>query len=72
MRRNLFLKAADILDRRQPEIARAMAAEMGVTFGWRMFNCIFAAGLLCEAASQAYGLIGEIIPSSSKRPTNRS
>ncbi len=63
MRRSLFLKAADILDRRQPEIARTMAEEMGGTFGWGMFNCIFTAGLLREAAAQAYGLIGEIIPS---------
>jgi acyl-CoA reductase-like NAD-dependent aldehyde dehydrogenase len=63
VRRNLFLKAADILDRRQPEIARTMAEETGGTFGWGMFNCIFAAGMLREAAAQAYGLIGEIIPS---------
>ena len=63
LRRSLFLKAADILDRRQPEIARTMAEEMGGTFGWGMFNCIFTAGLLREAAAQAYGLIGEIIPS---------
>jgi acyl-CoA reductase-like NAD-dependent aldehyde dehydrogenase len=63
VRRTLFLKAADILDRRQLEIARTMAVEMGGTFGWGMFNCIFAAGLLREAAAQAYGLIGEIIPS---------
>jgi acyl-CoA reductase-like NAD-dependent aldehyde dehydrogenase len=63
VRRNLFLKAADILDRRQPEIARIMSEEMGGTFGWGIFNCIFTAGLLREAAAQAYGLIGEIIPS---------
>jgi vanillin dehydrogenase len=63
VRRKLFLKAADILDRRQPEIARTMAEEMGGTFGWGMFNCMFTAGLLREAAAQAYGLIGEIIPS---------
>jgi vanillin dehydrogenase len=63
MRRNLFLKAADILERRQTEIARSMAEETGGTFGWGMFNCFFTAGLLREAASQAYGLIGEIIPS---------
>jgi acyl-CoA reductase-like NAD-dependent aldehyde dehydrogenase len=63
VRRNLFLQAADILDRRQPEIARTMGEEMGGTFGWGMFNCIFTAGLLREAAAQAYGLIGEIIPS---------
>lgn len=62
-RRSLFLKAAEILDRRQTEIARTMAEEMGGTFGWGMFNCIFAAGLLREAAAQAYGLVGEIIPS---------
>jgi acyl-CoA reductase-like NAD-dependent aldehyde dehydrogenase len=61
--RNLFLKAADILDRRQPEIARTMAVETGGTFGWGMFNCIFAAAMLREAAAQAYGLVGEIIPS---------
>src|ERR1700722_16294538 len=63
VRRGLFLKVADILDRRQPEIARTMAEEMGGTFGWGMFNCIFTAALLREAAAQAYGLIGEIIPS---------
>ena len=63
VRRALFLKAADILDRRQPEIARIMAEEMGGIFGWGMFNCIFTAGLLREAAAQAYGLIGEVIPS---------
>src|SRR5580704_6789749 len=63
VRRALFLKAADILDRRQPEIARIMAEEMGGIFGWGMFNCMFSAGLLREAAAQAYGLIGEVIPS---------
>lgn len=56
VRRSLFLKAADILDRRQPELARTMAEEMGGTFGWGMFNCIFAAALLRESAAQAYGL----------------
>jgi acyl-CoA reductase-like NAD-dependent aldehyde dehydrogenase len=63
VRRNLLLKAADILEQHQSEIARTMAEEMGGTFGWGMFNCHFSAGLLREAAAQAYGLIGEIIPS---------
>jgi vanillin dehydrogenase len=63
LRRKLLLKAADILDRRQPEIARTIAEETGGTFGWGIFNCIFTAGLLREAASQAYGLLGEVIPS---------
>src|SRR5580704_15365485 len=63
VRRKLLLKAADVLDAHQAEIARITAEEMGGTFGWGMFNCIFAAGLLREAAAQAYGLIGEVIPS---------
>jgi vanillin dehydrogenase len=63
IRRSLLLKAADVLEKRQPEIAHLIAEETGATFGWGMFNCIFASGMLREAASQAYGLIGEIIPS---------
>jgi vanillin dehydrogenase len=61
-RRGLFLKAAEILERRTPEIAKVTSEETGQTFGWGMFNCIFAVGLLREAAAQAYGLIGEVIP----------
>jgi len=62
VRRNLFLKAADVLERRMPEIAKITATETGQTFGWGMFNCIYTVGILREAAAQAYGLIGEIIP----------
>ena len=40
VRRGLFLKAADILERRMPEIAKVMAEETGQTFGWGMFNCM--------------------------------
>lgn len=32
-------------------------------FGWGMFNVELAAGMLREAAAQAYGLSGEVIPS---------
>jgi vanillin dehydrogenase len=32
-------------------------------FGWGMFNCALAAGMLREAAAQAYGLVGDVIPS---------
>jgi acyl-CoA reductase-like NAD-dependent aldehyde dehydrogenase len=62
LRRGLFLKAADILERRMPDIAKITAEETGQTFGWGMFNCIFTVGILREAAAQAYGLIGEVIP----------
>ena len=49
VRRKLLLKAADILDAHQADVARVTAEETGETFGWGMFNCIFAAGLLREA-----------------------
>jgi acyl-CoA reductase-like NAD-dependent aldehyde dehydrogenase len=62
MRRNLLLKAAEVLEHRMPDIAKITAAETGQTFGWGMFNCIYTVGILREAAAQAYGLIGEVIP----------
>jgi vanillin dehydrogenase len=62
VRRGLFLKAADILERRMPEIAKITAEETGQTFGWGMFNCIFTVGILREGAAQTYGLIGQVIP----------
>jgi NADPH:quinone reductase-like Zn-dependent oxidoreductase len=37
--------------------------ETGGTFGWGMFNCMLAAGMLREAAAQAYWVTGEVIPS---------
>ncbi|HET8755423.1 MAG TPA: aldehyde dehydrogenase family protein, partial [Solirubrobacteraceae bacterium] len=48
---------------RSEQIAAVMTEETGGTFGWGMFNCSLAAGMLREAAAQAYGLIGEVIPS---------
>ncbi|MBZ5695922.1 MAG: aldehyde dehydrogenase [Acidobacteriia bacterium] len=62
VRRGLLLKAADVLERRMPEIANITAIETGQTFGWGMFNCIYTVGILREAAAQAYGLVGEVIP----------
>jgi acyl-CoA reductase-like NAD-dependent aldehyde dehydrogenase len=62
VRRNLLLKAADILEKRMPEIAKITALETGQTFGWGMFNCIYTVGILREAAAQAYAMVGEVIP----------
>jgi acyl-CoA reductase-like NAD-dependent aldehyde dehydrogenase len=62
-RRALLNRAADTLDERAQTIAGTMSEETGGTFGWGMFNCALAAGMLREAAAQAYGLIGEVIPS---------
>ena len=39
-----------------------MTAETGGTFGWGMFNCDLAAGMLEEAA-QTTAVTGEVIPS---------
>ena len=45
------------------EIAGIVTEETGGVFGWGMFNVQLAAGMLREAAAQAYGLVGEVIPS---------
>ncbi len=62
-RRSILLKAADLLAERAEEIAAIVTEETGGVFGWGMFNVQLAAGMLREAAAQAYGLIGEVIPS---------
>jgi benzaldehyde dehydrogenase (NAD) len=62
-RRALLTRAADLLLERQEAIAETMIEETGATFGWGMFNCMLAAGMLREAGAQAYGAVGEVIPS---------
>ena len=62
-RRELLMKAAALLMERAPEIAPIVTAETGGTFGWGMFNCSLAAGMLTEAAAQTTAVTGEVIPS---------
>ena len=62
-RRSILLRAADLLMERQQDIARLVTAETGGVFGWGMFNVELAAGMLREAAAQAYWLTGDVIPS---------
>jgi acyl-CoA reductase-like NAD-dependent aldehyde dehydrogenase len=62
-RRALLLAAADLLAERAPEIAQTMTAEVGATFGWGMFNCSLAAGMLRHAAGLAGEVGGEVIAS---------
>ncbi len=62
-RRMILLKAADLLSERAERIAGIVTEETGGVFGWGMFNVQLAAGMLREAAAQAYGLVGEVIPS---------
>jgi len=61
-RQALFLKAANILEKKQDEIITILAEETGCTFGFAMFQAMFTPGLLREAAAQAHQANGEIIP----------
>ncbi len=62
-RRAILSKAADLLMDRQQEVAGIVTEETGAVFGWGMFNVELAAGMLREAAAQAYALGGDVIPS---------
>jgi acyl-CoA reductase-like NAD-dependent aldehyde dehydrogenase len=62
-RRELLQKAAALLQERAPEIAPILTQETGGTFGYGMFNCALAAGMLGEAAAQTTAVTGEVIPS---------
>jgi len=62
MRRKLFLKAADIFEKRQADLVAALNEETGSTIGIAMFQMFFVPGLLREAAAQAYNVTGEVIP----------
>jgi len=61
-RASYFLKAADILEKRQKELLKILAEEAGTTFGVGMFQLGFTPGLLREAAAQMHAAMGEIIP----------
>jgi len=61
-RQTLFLKAADILEKRRNDFVTVLAEETGCTFGFAMFQAGFTPGLLREAAAQVHQASGEIIP----------
>jgi aldehyde dehydrogenase (NAD+) len=61
-RASYFLKAADILEKRQQELIKTLAEEAGTTFGVGMFQLGFTPGLLRQAAAQMHAASGEIIP----------
>ncbi|MGC2191449.1 MAG: aldehyde dehydrogenase family protein [Candidatus Dormiibacterota bacterium] len=60
-RRRVFLKAADLMDARAQELAAAMTAETGGTFGWGMFNAGFASSILREAAAAVTVPLGQVL-----------
>ena len=61
-KRQIFLKAADVMESRQDELVRAMMEEVGGTIGISMFQMFFVPGLLRTAAGAVYDVKGEIIP----------
>ena len=62
MRREIFLKAADIMERRQDDLVKAMMEEVGGTIGISMFQMHFVPGLYRMAAGAGYDVKGEVIP----------
>jgi len=61
-RQTLFLKAAEVLEKKRDEIVTILAEETGCALGFAMFQVGFTPGLLREAAAQAHQANGEIIP----------
>ena len=62
-RQRIFLKAADLLESRQEDVASWLTRETGSTFGFAMFQLHFVPGLLRQAAALGYMPMGEVIPS---------
>jgi acyl-CoA reductase-like NAD-dependent aldehyde dehydrogenase len=62
-RQSIFLKAADLLESRQEEVASWLTRETGSTFGFAMFQLHFVPGLFRQAAAIPYMPMGEVIPS---------
>jgi acyl-CoA reductase-like NAD-dependent aldehyde dehydrogenase len=62
-RQEIFLHAAEALERRQDEVVSLLAHETGCTFGFGMFQMQFVPRLLRQAAALAYAPLGEVLPS---------
>lgn len=62
-RRQLLLKAAQVLESRIPQFIEAMSQETGASGMWAGFNVHLAAGMLQEAAALTTQISGEVIPS---------
>ncbi len=60
-RRDVFLRAADVLGTRALDLAATMTAETGATFGWGMFNAGLAGNILREAAASTTYPVGQVL-----------
>lgn len=63
VRQQLFLKAADIVERRQEEIIRLMALEGGSSRAFAAFQIRLSAAMLRQAASWGYLPYGDVLRS---------
>jgi acyl-CoA reductase-like NAD-dependent aldehyde dehydrogenase len=62
-RQRLFLRAADVIDRRANELVTLLAVETGAVPAFARFQIQWATGLLRQAAGYPYLSGGEIVPS---------
>uniref|UniRef100_UPI000765DB82 aldehyde dehydrogenase family protein n=1 Tax=Streptomyces scabiei TaxID=1930 RepID=UPI000765DB82 len=60
-RRNIFLRAADLMEERGGQVVELMAREVGGTRGWALFNVEVAAGMLREAAAAITAPRGDVL-----------
>ncbi|MDN0198956.1 aldehyde dehydrogenase family protein [Streptomyces sp. S.PNR 29] len=60
-RREIFLRAADLMEERREQAVELMAAETGGTRGWALFNVQVAAGMLREAAAAITAPRGDVL-----------
>lgn len=61
-RRNILLKAADLLDERAEEFTEVMSSEVAAAEGWSRFNVYLTTQCLRQAASLTSRISGETIP----------
>lgn len=62
-KRLIFLKAAEILETRQKDIARLLAVETGTTIAFAGYQAKLAPNYFREAACQVHRITGKILPS---------
>ncbi|MEV7981257.1 aldehyde dehydrogenase family protein [Streptomyces sp. NPDC086519] len=60
-RRRIFLDAADLMEERGEQAVELMAAEVGGTRGWALFNVGLAANILREAAAAITAPRGDVL-----------
>ena len=59
-KRDIFLRAADILDSKKPELARYLVEETGAAEGWGHFNLGLASEILRDVAGRISSISGSI------------